>query len=459
MRQLDPRVVAERRLSFFGYAMVGQYGLTTHEQEHELMSLLGIPQNPLNGQAGDLDGVERVYNKIAKRRDALPYWIDGMVVNINDSVLFERLGVVGKTPRGGIAWKFAAEQGTTIIRDISISVGRTGVLTPVAVMDPVSLAGTTVTRASLHNEDEIRRLDVMIGDTVVVEKAGDIIPKVIQVLPNFRTGQEHPFRMPIACPMCGSRVMRAEGEVATVCTNRRCFAQELARLAHFVSRRAFDMRGLGDKILEQLLQKGLVREPADLFALTAGDFLGLEGFAEVSSQKLVKEIQAHRTITLERFVHALGIRHVGEETAIDLARAFRTIDALRTATPEDLSVVEGIGEVVASSMVAYFHDIQLSKALDHLLQYISIAAPASMAASFGHLQGTTWVLTGTLETWSRDEAKDRIRALGGEVVESVSKKTSYVVVGEKPGSKYDRALVLGIPVLREAEFVAMMTER
>lgn len=459
IRQLDSRLVAERGLSFFGYALVGEYGLTTHEQAHDCLTLFGVPQNPYNRYAASLDEVERFYDEVGKKRASLAYWIDGVVVNVNDDALFERLGVVGKTPRAGIAWKFPAEQGTTIVREILISVGRTGVLTPVAIMDPVQLAGTTVTRASLHNEDEINRLGLKIGDTVIVEKAGDIIPKVIQVLPKLRTGKERAFRMPTTCPMCGSKVERSEGEVATVCTNRQCFAQELASLLHFVSRRAFDIRGLGDKIIEQLLQKGLAREPADLFALTPGDFLGLEGFAEISSQKLAKEIQAHRSVSLERLIHALGIRHVGEETAMDLANAFRTVEAFRSATMENLLNVEGIGEVVAESIVAYLQDPQHKKALDRLLKEVTVQVVQAPTQQQGNLVGTTWVLTGTLTGLSRDEAKDLIRAQGGDVAESVSKKTSFVVVGENPGSKYDKAQALGIPVLTEEEFVKRLEQK
>ncbi|MFZ2803728.1 MAG: NAD-dependent DNA ligase LigA [Patescibacteria group bacterium] len=451
IRQLDPKIAAERGLSFFGYAMVGDFGTTTHEQVHELISLLGIPTNPLNRYCKDLDDVQAFYDEILKKREKLDYWIDGTVVNVNDDALFESLGIVGKTPRAVVAWKFQAEQGTSIVRDIHVSVGRTGALTPVAIMDPVKLAGTTVTHASLHNEDEIERLGLKIGDTVIVEKAGDVIPKIIQVLPTLRTGKEKAFRMPKKCPICGSPVMRREGEVATVCTNPKCFAQELARLLHFASRHALDIRGLGDKIAEQLIQKALVREPADLFELTPDEFLTLDGFADISSKKLYNEIQAHKDVSLERFVNALGIRHVGEETARDLAAAFGSVEKLRSATKEDLVNVEGIGEIVADSVEAYFHDAHEMERLDHLLEHVK---PGTVAkAKAGPLTGTSWVITGTLEGLSREDAKGRIRAKGGDVVESVSKNTTYVVVGENPGSKYDKAKKLGVEVLDEAAFL------
>jgi len=452
IRQLDPKIAAERGMSFFGYAMVGDYGTRTHEQTHELLALLGIPTNPNFRRCKNLNGVAEFQAEIGQKRDKLDYWIDGVVVNVNDDALFKSLGVVGKTPRAVIAWKFPAEQGTTVVRDIIVSVGRTGALTPVAVMDPVHLAGTTVTHASLHNEDEIGRLGLKIGDTVIVEKAGDVIPKIIQVLPKLRTGKERVFRMPLKCPICDSPVRRKEGEVATVCTNRNCFAQELASILHFASRYALDIRGLGDKIAEQMIQNGLVREWADLYRLTPDDLIELEGFADVSSKKLYEEIQAHRSVDSARFINALGIRHVGEETARDLAAAFGSFEKLRQATKDDLMAIEGIGEVVADSIVAFFADPREAKRVDNLLEYVEVKKSASRGPG-GKLSGTSWVLTGSLESMSRDEAKEKIRALGGDISESVSAKTTFVVAGESPGSKYEKARKLGIEILDEQEFL------
>ncbi len=458
IRQLDPKIVAERKMSFSGWQLLGDLGTTTHEQVHELMTLIGIPTNSVNRVCSSLDDVEVFQRQIGETRDQLPYQIDGIVVNVNDDALFSSLGVVGKTPRGAIAWKYAAEQGATIVREIRVSVGRTGALTPVAVMDPVQLAGTTVTHASLHNEDEIRRLGLKIGDTVIVEKAGDIIPKVIHVLPNLRTGKERVFHMPTHCPICESAVVKRDGEVATVCTNPRCFAQELARLLHFVGRPALDIRGIGDKIAEQLIQRGLVaRGLADLFVLTPGDFLSLEGFAEVSANKLYTEIQAHRHVALDRFINGLGIRHVGEETARDLAKAFGSIEKLRSASKENLLAVEGIGEIVADAIVAFFQDTHASTALDQLLEVIVIdPPPEALQGNQGRFTGTSWVFTGSLETMSREDAKEKIRTLGGEVSESVSKKTTYLVAGAEPGSKYDKAKKLGVRILNEEEFLKLI---
>jgi len=318
-------------------------------------------------------------------------------------------------------------------------------------MDPVQLAGTTVTHATLHNEDEIARLGLKIGDTVIVEKAGDIIPKIIQVLPKLRPKNAKAFQMPKTCPMCHSPVSRANGEVAVRCTRRNCFAQELRRLIHFVSRAALDIRGVGEKVAEQLLQTGLVAEPADLFALTPEDLLTLEGFADVSSNKLHAEIRSHTDVPLDRFIYALGIRHVGDETARDLAEAFGTFAEFRNADERTLSSVEGIGGVVAKSIVAFLNDPEEKKRIDHLLDEIKITSQKKKPA--GKLKGTIWVFTGSLDSISREEAKAKVREMGANVSESVSRKTTYVVVGEDAGSKAEKAKKLGVTMLTEKEFL------
>jgi DNA ligase (NAD+) len=451
IRQLDPKIAAERKLSFMSYGLFGDAGVRTVRARYALQRLLGFPVNSYGGYCKNLDEVKRIFDRVAEKRESLPYWIDGVVVSVNDRVVADRLGVVGKTPRAAVAWKFPAEQGTTVIRDIQVSVGRTGALTPVATMDPVKLAGTTVTHATLHNQDEIERLGVKIGDTVIVEKAGDVIPKVIKVLVNLRTGKEKTFVMPTHCPICGSRVVHREGEVAVFCENPECFAQELARLRHFVSRSALDIRGLGEKIIEQLVQEGLIRDEADLFELQADDLIGLEGFAEVASVKLVNEIQAHRHPPLARFINALGIRHVGEETAADFAKAFGTFDAFLHASREELSRVEGVGGVMAESVEVFFKDKKNRQRVDRLLELVQPERAVKRAT--GPLDGTSWVFTGSLSSMSRDEAKERVRSLGADVSESVSKKTTFVVVGEDPGSKAEKAEKLGVTILDEKAFL------
>ncbi len=454
IRQLDPKIAAERGLSFMGYGLLGDETLKTCEERHAALRQFGFPINANAKYCRTLDEVEKVFDSLQKKRDSLDYWIDGLVVNVNDDALFSSLGVVGKTPRAVVAWKFPAEQGTSIVRDIVVSVGRTGALTPVAILDPVRLVGTTVTHATLHNQDEIERLGLKIGDTVIVEKAGDVIPKVIKVLTKLRTGKEKSFHMPKHCPICSSPVERREGEVATVCTNKRCFAQELQRLLHFVSKNAVDIRGLGDKIMEMLLSQGLVREAADLFKLKKEDLLGLPGFAQQASSKLVEEVQSRRSIPLERFINALGIRHIGEETARDLASAFGTFVKFRHASKDELTAINGVGEVAADSVKEFFADSHEAHRLDNLLEVVTISSAPKKAA--GKLTGTSWVLTGTLESMSREEAKAAIRERGGETSESVSEKTTYLVAGASPGSKYDKAKKLGVRVLDEKEMLGML---
>ena len=453
IRQLDTSVVAKRKLSFFGYAMVTEVDLPTHAKQHEAIRVWGFPINPLYRACKTLDEVEEFFDEIAKKREKLDYWIDGVVVNVNETKIFQDLGVVGKTPRGVVAWKFPAEQGTSIVREIIISVGRTGVLTPVAVMDPVHLAGTTVTHATLHNIDEIERLGLKIGDTVIVEKAGDIIPKIVQVLTKLRTGKEKVFHFPKKCPICGSDVVENEKDVAIVCVNPECFAQEHARIRHFASRNATDIRGLGEKIIEQLMQEGLIREPSDLYQLEVGDIQGLEGFGKVSANKLITEIAEHKEITLARFIYGLGIRHVGEETARDLASHFGSFDSFRSADREMLTNINGIGDVMADAIVEFFSTKRESERVDRLLQEVTVKSETTNHVATGPLTGTTWVITGTIESMSRDEAKEKIRQLGGSVSESVSKKTTYVVVGENPGSKADKAQELGVEILDEEGFL------
>lgn len=455
LRQLDSAITAARGLDFFAYDLTTFEGLKTHEQGHELARLLGFKTNPYNRPCADAAAVEKFRNEIGQKRDKLGYWIDGIVVGLNDLALFERLGIVGKTPRGMVAYKFPAEAVTTVVREVLWQVGRTGAVTPVAVMDPVFVAGTTVRHSTLHNLDEIGRLGLKVGDTVILEKAGDVIPKVVKVLPEMRTGREKPIHPPKTCPACGGPVTRREGEVALRCENPNCEGRDLNRLLHFVAKGAFDIDGLGEKVMLTLIEAGLVGRFSDIFALTAGDLEPLERFAEKSAAKLAEAIQASRRLPLARFLVALGIRHVGEETARDLAERFRSLEKLRHASLEDLLAVPNIGEVVAQSVHEYFQSKRHQEELDRLLAAGVVPEPPAKRQD-DRFAGQTFVLTGTLESLSRDEAKARIQALGGSVSSSVSSKTDYVVAGADPGSKLTNAQKLGVKILDEKGFLKLL---
>lgn len=457
LRQLDPEITRRRALDFFGYALIADAGLTRHHQAHELMRLLGVRVNPESAIVASLAEIQAFYRRLGERRERLPYWIDGVVVNVNRDDLYARLGVVGKAPRGGVAYKFPAEQVTTVVEAIHVQVGRTGAITPVAVMRPAFVGGTTVTRSTLHNQDEIDRLDVRVGDTVVLQKAGDVIPKVVSVVKELRPAGTKSFRLPRRCPVCGSATVRREGEVALYCPNKNCFAQNRERVLHFIGRAGADMLGLGDKIVERLIDEGLVADAADLYDLGEEDLRDLPGFGEVSAKNVVETIQAKRRLPFARFLYGLGIRHVGEETAADLAAHFRTLVRLRATTADELLAVPNIGAVVAESVAGWFADDKNAAYLDKLTERVAVTA--AEAPKGGPLAGKSFVLTGSMEQLGRDEAKQRIRELGGEVGESVSKKTSYVVVGADPGSKLAKAEKLGVPTLNEAEFLAMLKQK
>ncbi len=456
VRQLDPKVTSSRHLDSFAYALITDMGQKTHEEEHCVLKALGFKTGPHNKRLGSLKEIEQFHGYVKSIREKLGYEIDGIVVLVNRNEVFLRLGVVGKTPRGGIAYKFASREGTSVVEDIVVQVGRTGALTPVAHLKPVDIGGVTVSRATLHNEDEIRRLDVRIGDTVIVGRAGDVIPDVKGVLTRMRTGRERIFHMPQTCPVCGAKVAKPEGEAIHRCTNPHCAAQERERLYHFVSRAAFDIVGMGPKIIDQLVEQNLVASPQDIFSLTVGDLLPLERFAETSAEKLIASIEARKKIPLRRFLYALGIRHVGEETALDLADAFGSMGALEKAGREDLLVVHEVGEVMADSVLEWFGKSRNRQMLTELKKAgVRIENPPKHKTA-GKLKGKTFVLTGGLETMTRDEAKEKIRFLGGDISESVSKLTNYVVAGADSGSKYEKAKKLGVSILTEQEFLKLL---
>jgi DNA ligase (NAD+) len=455
VRQLNPQITAGRKLDSFAYELLTDLGQKTHEDKHKILKDLGFKTNKNNKYCKSLKEVLEFREHWIKERDKLDYEIDGVVVLVNDNEIFEKLGVVGKAPRAGIAFKFPQAEATTKVLDIKIQVGRTGAITPVAVLEPVQVTGITITRATLHNEDEIKRLGLKIGDTVIVGRAGDVIPDIIKVLPELRTGHEKNFKMPVKCPSCGTELIKSGTEALLRCPNPKCFARQRRNFYHFVSRSAFNIDGLGPKIIDRLLDEGLVQTPADLFDLKEGDITPLERFAEKSAENLVKSIQEKTEITLSKFIYALGIRNVGEETAIDLAKYFDNIKKISQAKPEDFEKILDIGPVVAESIYKWFKDKDNLRFLEKLKSKVKITKPKPKPQS-SKLKDKTFVLTGSLDSMSRDQARAKIRELGGDTSESVSSKTDYVVVGSEPGSKADKAKKLGVKILGEKEFLDLI---
>lgn len=449
VRQLDPNLTAARPLAFMAYGMRG-VALKTHSQEHALLDRLGFVTDERARTILSAEGVVGAWNELLSERSELPFQVDGVVVTVNSRAKYDRLGVVGNAPRGALAFKWAAEEAATKLNDITIQVGRTGTLTPVAELDPVQLAGTTVKRATLHNEDEIKRKGILIGDTVVVRKAGDIIPEVIGPVLELRTGKEKPFHFPATCPVCGSPVARKSGEAAYRCTNKDCYGSYLLQLRHFTSRAALDITGVGPKVIDAFYDAGLIRTQADLFRLKEENIVGLERFGELSAKNIVASINAHRRVPLARFIYALGIRHVGVETAEALARHFGSLKRLQQASVEQLTDVPDVGPVVAESITAYFALPMHQELLNDLTQEIKLELPKQKS---GVLTGQSIVFTGTLETMTRQEAQALARQNGADVNDSVSKNTHLVVVGANAGSKAEKARSYGVKILTEAEFL------
>lgn len=467
IRQLDPRIVAKRKLDSFIYdlAMInlsyikGGKDLTkTQEEELKYLQKLGFKVNPHFKKFDSINGVISFWKQWQEKSKKQDYLIDGVVIKVNEIEYQKILGYTGKAPRFAIAFKFPAEQVTTTVEDIVLQVGRTGVLTPVAHLRPVLVAGSTVSRATLHNEDEIKRLDVRVGDTVVLQKAGDVIPDIVSVIKELRTGKEKEFLWPKFVSDCGDggEIERIPGQAAWKCKNKNSFIQKKRKLYYFAGKHAFDIDGLGPKIIDQLLEAELVATADDFFTLKKGDLLSLPRFAEKSVDNLLSAIQNRREISLPRFIISLSIPQVGEETAYLLAENFGNLEKLQNAKIENLESIEGIGPIVAESIVSWFKDKENIKILNKLLKQVRIQQSASSSQHLGKkLEGNTFVLTGTLQTMGRDEAKEKIRKLGGNISSSVSKETDYVVAGENPGSKYDKALELGVAVLTEEEFMKL----
>ena len=463
VRQLDPKITAGRKLDSFEYAIVSDVGQKTHEEEHKLLESWGFKTNPHNKNVSSVAGIFEFQKSVGKEREKIPYEIDGVVVIVNDNKTFETAGVIGKAPRGAIAYKFSPKEATTIVEDVQAQVGRTGAITPVAVLKPVQVGGITITHATLHNYDEVERLGLKIGDTVIISRAGDVIPHVDKVLTEMRTGKEKAVHPPRACPVDGSAVVK-DGAIYR-CGNKNCGARLRESLYHFVG--AFNLDGVGPKIVDRFLDEGLITDAADLFTLQKGDIEALERFGEKSAENIVNEIAERKTIAIDRFISSLGILHVGEETSRLLgekaiavrpriSRPAEIVEIFGNFGEEQLQEIPDIGPAVAQSIYEFFQDkrhLEFIKKLDKVGVRLE---SGGLKVKSSKLKGSTFVLTGTMESLSREEAKQKIRQLGGEVSESVSKQTSYVVAGSEAGSKLDKAEKLGVKVLNEKEFLKLI---
>ncbi|HVP79494.1 MAG TPA: NAD-dependent DNA ligase LigA [Thermodesulfobacteriota bacterium] len=455
VRQLDPKITAERPLEIYFYALGEVRGWTFKTQWDVLKTLpkWGLRTNPNVRKCKNIDEVLDYYREMNEKRETLPYEIDGTVIKVNSFDLQTRLGEIARSPRWALAFKFQPKQETTKIKDIRPQVGRTGALTPVALMEPVRVGGVEVSRATLHNQDEIDRLDVRIGDTVVIQRAGDVIPEVVQVVTSKRTGKEKKFEMPSKCPVCGAEVVKEEA--IHRCIGLDCPAQLKGRIRHFASKRAMDIDGLGVKLIEQLVDKGLVKDVADIYYINKEQLVELERMADKSAQNIIDAIEKSKTKPQSKFLYALGIRNVGETTAEDLASHFPRLDDFFHLSEEDLMEVQGIGPEVAASVHRFFGDKKNKESID-LLKKAGVKVIEARAKEKGKLVGKTFVFTGTLKTFGRDEARTLVESMGATTASSVSKKVDLVVVGEDPGSKFDKAKELGIKTLTEEEFKKMI---
>ncbi len=455
VRQLDSKITRQRPLEIYCYGVGEVIGknFKTHWEILQTFPKWGLRTNPHIRRCQSIDEVLDYYHEMNERRENLPYEIDGIVIKVDRLDLQTRLGEISRSPRWALAFKFAPKQETTKILDIVVQVGRTGALTPVAVMEPVRLGGVEVSRATLHNQDEIDRLDVKVGDTVLIQRAGDVIPEVVQVITSKRKGTEKAFRMPSKCPVCGAEVVKEE--VIYRCIGLDCPAQLKGRIKHFASKRAMDIDGLGVKLIDQLVDKGLVKDVADLYYIKKDELIALERMADKSAQNIIDAIEKSKTKPLGKFLFALGILHVGETTAEDLANHFPRLDDFFHLSEEDLMEVEGIGPEVSASVVQFFKDKKNRESIERLKK-AGVKLIESKGKEKGKLAGKTFVFTGTLKSYGRDEARNLVESLGGTTASSVSKKVDFVVVGEDPGSKLDKARDLGIKTLTEEQFKKMI---
>lgn len=461
LRQLDPRITATRPLELYCYSVGKVEGDTLPSRHSEILQQLkawGLRISPEVKSVKGIKGCLKYYEQISKKRDQLPYEIDGVVYKVDSIEQQQQLGFVSRAPRWAIAHKFPAQEAVTVVAGIDVQVGRTGILTPVARLEPVDVGGVTVTNATLHNEDEVRRLDVRVGDSVVIYRAGDVIPKVDSVIKSKRPSGTKPYKMPTKCPVCDSAVERAEGEAATRCTGGLyCPAQRKESIIHFNSRRAMNVDGMGDKIVEQLVDKDYIHDAADMYALSKEQLAGLERMGEKSAENVLAALEKSKSTTLARFLYALGIKDVGESTALSLANHYGTLEALMQADCDSLQSVTDVGPIVAASIETFFKQSHNQEVIQKLLNAgIHWPKPQPKSEAQTSLAGKTFVITGTLESMKRNELKDILVAKGAKVSGSVSKKTSYVVAGAEPGSKYDKAEKLGVEILDEQGILALL---
>jgi len=460
VRLLDPKEVARRRLDIFlYYIFINGQEMPSQWENLQQLKKLGFKINPHSRLCQNIEEVISYHRQWTEKRDSLDYDVDGVVVKVNSTRQRQILGATAKSPRWAIAFKFPARQATTRIKDIIVQVGRTGALTPVAILEPVQISGTTISRCTLHNEEELKRKDIRIGDYVLLERSGDVIPHIVSVMKERRTGQEKPFVWPKKCPVCHSTLYKEEGEAISHCLNPSCPARIRESIIHFASRRAMNIEGLGEALVDQLLASGLVKKIPDLYHLKYEDLVQLERMGPKSVRNLLNKIEESKSRELWRLIFALGIRHVGEKMAQTLARRYKDLDRLAAATEEDLMQIEGIGPEVAKGIVFFFSQPENRELLKELKQAGLKFKETEKESGSRPLEGLTFVLTGTLSSMTRDEAKEKIEQLGGNVSSSVSRNTDYLVVGEEPGSKLARARELGVKIINEKEFLALLGQR
>ena len=458
IRQLDPKLAASRPLKFLAYNLITNAGQTKHSEEHQILPILGFKTDP-GKICKNINEAIVFFKEVEQKREKLPFQIDGVVISLNNNELFQKLGVAGKSPRAIRAFKFSPKQATTKVLDIRVQVGRTGAITPVAALEPVQVSGVIITRATLHNEDEIKRLGIKIGDTVIIERAGDVIPAISRVLSELRSGREKPFFFPKNCPVCETKLTRSEEKAIWRCPNQNCQARKRENFYHFVSKKAFDIDGLGPQIIEQLIDENLISQPFEIFQLKEGDLVPLERFGEKKAANIIKAIEKSKEINLDRFIYSLGIRHAGEETAVDLANHFGSIDKLKKSSKEELEKIPNIGGKISESIHNWFQSKRNQKYIEDLKGVgikIVNSASGKVLAEGKKLKGRVFVLTGSFKKMSREQVKEKIRLLGGNVSNSISNRTNYLVLGENPGSKLEKARKLGIKTLEEKEFLEML---